>query len=128
MSNADMPLLDRAIAKAMDGRITMQTVLWAFAAATVYVPSGQDPGPDRGAMRPVYYPKGDLRLLAVFTSPDAASTVGDIAPYLVTFSGEQLLRTLPPAEGLVVNPGTALGFDIAPDGLAALRQELAEHR
>lgn len=126
MTHADVPIVDRAVRKARDGKLTMQSVLWTFAAATVYVPSGEDPGADRGGMRPVYYPNGATRMLAVFTSPDAASAITDIAPYLVAFSGEELLRTVPTNEGLVVNPGTTLGFDIAPDGLAALRQELAE--
>ncbi|MFE1665214.1 SseB family protein [Microbacterium sp. P02] len=125
MTTTDVPLLDRAIAKARDRALTMQSVLWTLAASTIYVPSGADPGPDRAGMRPVYYQNGETRMLAAFTSPDAASTLGELAPFVVAFSGEDLLRTIPVSEGLVVNPGAALGFDIAPEGLAAFRQEIA---
>jgi hypothetical protein len=102
----------------------MQSVLWAFAAATVFVPSGEEPGEDFRGFRPVYYPKGDVQMLAVFTTPDRSESVTDIAPWMVTFSGEELLRRMPASDGMVVNPGSELGFDIAPDGLAAFRQEL----
>jgi hypothetical protein len=66
-------------------------------------------------------------MLAVFTSPEAAESISEIAPYLVTFTGEQLLSTMPASDGLVMNPGTSLGFDVAPDGLQRLRDELDAH-
>ncbi|QAY59761.1 SseB family protein [Microbacterium protaetiae] len=121
---SDMPLVERALRRATTGALTMQSVMWVFAASTVYVPSGADPGADRSGMRPVYYQKGADRMLAVFTSPAAAEAVNEIAPYLVTFSGEQLLSTMPATDGLVVNPGTPVGFDVEPEGLTQLRDEL----
>ena len=117
-------VLDRAVARARDGRLTMQSVLWALAASTLYVPSGADPGPDRGGMTPLYFTKESTQMLATFTSPAAAASVSATAPFLVTFTGLELIGTMPPTDGLVVNPGTPLGFDIAPEGLAAFRQEL----
>jgi hypothetical protein len=102
----------------------MQSVLWALAASTLFVPSGADPGPDRGGMTPLYFTKESTQMLAVFTSADAAASVSATASYLVTFTGLELLGTMPATDGLVVNPGTPVGFDIAPEGLAAFRQEL----
>ncbi|WP_336626561.1 MULTISPECIES: SseB family protein [unclassified Microbacterium] len=119
------PIVDRAITRAREGRLTMQSVLWTFAAGTVYVPSGADPGPDRGGMRPVYYEVEATRMLAVFTSPDAAEVISDLAPFIVALSGEDLLTTMPSTEGIVVNPGSGSGFDVPPEGLAAFRQELS---
>lgn len=119
------PIVDRAITRAREGRLTMQSVLWTFAAGTVYVPSGADPGPDRGGMRPVYYEVEATRMLAVFTSLDAAEVISDLAPFIVAFSGEDLLTTMPSTEGIVVNPGSGSGFDVPPEGLAAFRQELS---
>lgn len=124
---SDRPLVEKAIQRAAEGSLTMQTVLWLFAASSVYVPSGADPGADRSGMRPVYYDKGADRMLAVFTSPQAAESIAEIAPYLVTFTGEQLLSTMPASDGLVMNPGTSVGFDVAPDGLQRLRDELDAH-
>ena len=125
MTDPSPSVVDLAITRARDGRLSMQSVLWSFAASTVYVPSGADPGPDRAGLRPVYYSKDGSQMLAVFTSPSGATTIGDLAQYLVTFGGAELLRTMPAADGLVVNPGSQLGFDIEPQGLAAFRQELS---
>jgi hypothetical protein len=110
------PIVDRAITRAREGRLTMQSVLWTFAAGTVYVPSGADPGPDRGGMRPVYYEVEATRMLAVFTSPDAAEVISDLAPFIVAFSGEDLLTTMPSTEGIVVNPGSGWGSTFRPRG------------
>lgn len=121
----DQPIVDRAIAGAKNGTLTMQTVLWTFAAATVCVPSGADPGPDRGGMRPVYYAKGETQMMAVFTSPVLPNSLQQLAPYLVTFAGEDVIARLPAGQGLVVNPGYPTGFEIEPAGLDRLRQELS---
>jgi len=118
-------LVERAVAQARAGRLTMQSVLWTFAASTVYVPSGADPGDDLAAFRPVYFPNGETQMLAVFTTPDGAGSLRDLAPWLVTFTGEDLIRRMPVENGLVVNPGLPDGFDIAPNGLDTLRAELA---
>jgi SseB protein N-terminal domain len=117
-------LVERAVAHARDGRLTMQSVLWTLAASTVYVPSGADPGDRLENLRPVYYPKDEQQMLAVFTTTDGAGTLGDLAPWLVTFTGEELLRRMSPTDGLVVNPGLPDGFDIPPSGLQTLRTEL----
>lgn len=102
----------------------MQSELWTLAAATVYVPSGADPGEGLENLRPVYYPKDELQMLAVFTTTEGADSLSDVAPWLVTFTGEELLRRMPAADGLVVNPGLPDGFDVPPSGLQALRVEL----
>lgn len=118
-------LVDRAVAQARAGTLTMQTVLWTFAASTVYVPSGADPGERFENFRPVYYPKDGAQMLAVFTTADAAGSLSDLAPWLATFTGADLLLRMPAENGLVVNPGLADGFDVAPAGLDTLRAELA---
>ena len=90
MTDAPPSVVDLAIARARDGRLSMQSVLWLFAASTVYVPNGANPGPDRASLRPVYYSKDGTQMLAVFTSPAGATTIGDLAHYLVSFGGADL--------------------------------------
>lgn len=126
MTDAPTPLLDRAVEHARSGRLTMQSVMWVLAGTTLFVPSGDDPGENLQGFRPVYYPRDDVQMLAVFTSPQWAEPVAQLAPWMLTFTGEELLRRMPAENGLVVNPGAPHGFDIAPDGLAAFRQELAQ--
>ena len=64
-------------------------------------------------------------MLAVFTSPEGASGLSDFAPFLVSFTGAELLQRLPASTAIVVNLRSNLGFEIPPEGLAAFRQELA---
>ena len=125
MTSDFVPLLDRAVRAARSGKLSMETVLWTFAASTICVPSGADPGVDKQGLRPVFYPKGDLKMLLVFSSPEAAKVTSDLAPFLLTTSGYELLHAMPLQSGLVVNPGTDIGFDTPPEGLAAFRAELA---
>ena len=121
-------VVELATSKARRGELPMQTLLWAFAAATVYVLSGADPGEDFRGFQPVYYPGATEQGLAVFTRPELADSVQEMAPFLVTFIGADLIRRMPPGTGLVVNAGASLGFETPAAGLAAFRQELDSAR
>ncbi len=46
-----------------------------------------------------------------------AERVSHLAPFVVAMSGSQLLLQSPATQGLVVNPGSNLGFDIEPAGM-----------
>lgn len=117
-------VLETAMARARLGQLTMQSVLWTFAASTLYVPSGADPGETFKDFQPVLLPKDDHSMVAVFTSPQEAERVGHLAPFIVAMSGSQLLLQSPATHGLVVNPGSNLGFAIEPAGIAKFRTEL----
>jgi hypothetical protein len=124
MTDARPALLDRAILRARAGGLPMQTLLWTLAASPVYVPSGGEPGDDFSGFQPVYYEREGAQMLAVFTTPDGAATLSDLAPHIVAFGGEDLLLRMPAENGLVVNPGSQVGFDVPPLGLSAFRQEI----
>ena len=119
------PLLGRGGREARSGKLWMARVLWTVAASTICGPGGGDRGVEKQGLRPVFYPKGDLKMLVVFSSPEAAKVTSDLAPFLLTTSGYELLHAMPLQSGLVVNPGTDIGFDTPPEGLAAFRAELA---
>jgi hypothetical protein len=72
----------------------------------------------------VLFPKHDHSMMAVFSSPHEAERVAHLAPFVVAMSGSQLLLQSPATQGLVVNPGSNLGFDIEPAGTAKSRTEL----
>ncbi|WP_295780684.1 SseB family protein [uncultured Microbacterium sp.] len=69
------------------------------------------------------FPKDDHSMMAVFTSPQEAERVAHLAPFVVAMSGSQLLLHCPATQDLVVNPGSNLGFDIEPAGIAKFRTE-----
>jgi hypothetical protein len=122
---SDAPVVDVAITRAQQRQLTMQTVLWTMAASTLFVPSAEDPGEDFANFRPVYFPKDGSEMLAVYSTPEAANGVAQLAPWMVTLTGSQIVRMMPRDKGLVLNPGSAQGFDIEPDGLRILREELS---
>ena len=124
MTATFVPALDKAVLAARGGKLSMQAVLWTFAASTVFVPSVADPGEDRSGLRPVYFPKGEHQMLTVFSSAEAAKATSERAPFLLTITGAELLLAMPTEAGLVLNPGTMVGFDTVPQGLAAFRAEL----
>ena len=47
MTATFVPVLDKAVLAARGGKLSMQAVLWTFAASTVFVPSVADPGEGR---------------------------------------------------------------------------------
>lgn len=71
------------------------------------------------------FPKDDHSMMAVFTSPQEAERVAHLAPFVVAMSGGQPLQQSPATQGLVVDPGSNLGFDIEPARIAKFRTELA---
>ncbi len=67
---------------------------------------------------------GGFPALAVFTAPQRAISAGvfsEVYQWGTSRVLRQLLRGVQPVLGLVVNPGTIVGFDIAPADLAELK-------
>lgn len=115
-------LVEQAILRVREGKASMQTLLWTFSASTVFIPSSVEP--KDGFFRPVFFQKDELQMYPAFTAPERVGNVASIAPWLVSFSGLELIRRIPAGDGLVVNPEAGLGFDVEPRGLASLRSEL----
>lgn len=124
---SDAPVVEIAITRARQRQLTMQTVLWTMAASTLFVPSAEEPGESFADFRPVYFPKGGIEMLAVYSTPEAAGAVSQLAPWVVTLTGSQIVRMMPRDKGLVLNPGSTEGFDIEPEGLKVLREEISVH-
>ena len=68
---------------------------------------------------------GGFPALAVFTSRDRAIAAGIHTNTFQNGAGlpfRQLLRGVQPALGLVINPGSVVGFDMKPEHVAELKQ------
>jgi len=105
--------------------LPQQAVLWTLAASLLTVPT-PDPNYDGvlAHFQPLLVRLGDHNGLVVFTDPHRMGRFAERAPQFIQLVGRDVIVSMPPDTGLVVNPETDLGFEIGWQGLAALRDEL----
>lgn len=109
------PSLTDAVQAARSGDLDFRGLLGTFVVAPVVVPSGAALDDGRGAFEPVTYAVGAVTYVAVFTTLERASSLGDMAPYATTMTGLDVLRRVRPGGGVVIDPGSADGFQIDPE-------------
>jgi hypothetical protein len=116
---ASAPLndLETVLLQARAGEVPVSRLMQMLVEAELAVPSAGEVMPDGGGFRPVLFPKEQVQMLAAFTDRSRIGTLTDLAPYCLTMKGRDLLKRMPPGCGIVINPGSTVGFDIAPDGI-----------
>jgi hypothetical protein len=80
---------------------------------------------DPGAAPMVLDRPGGFPAIAVFTAPARAIAAGihsNTYQYGKALPFRQLLRSVQPALGLVLNPGSLVGFDMKPEDVAELKE------
>jgi hypothetical protein len=115
---------ETALVDARAGNLSVQELLHEFAHTQVAVLSATEVRKDGSGFQPLLFPKEGVPMLACFTDKSRVGEYADIAPYALTMTGRDLLRRMPPDHGLVVNPGSSVGFDMPPEGIAQLVREL----
>jgi hypothetical protein len=110
--------LEHAIEKARAGQMPVADMLRMFARGPVLVPSASEVKSDGDGLMPLYLDKEGTPMVVCFTD---FARIGEearaAAPFCMQIEGEGFLRMVPPGCGLVVNPGTQIGFDMSPEGL-----------
>jgi hypothetical protein len=119
------PGLEAALAAAMAGTLGMREFLAIFAESGVILVSATDFSGEAGLFQPMMFTRDDVSQLAVFTARDRADAWSSKAPYSTTMLGRRVFEALRPGVGLVVNPGSGLGFEMAPGGIPTVLAELA---
>lgn len=120
------PGIEQSLAAAMTGDLDMGAFLLRFAHAGIIVPSQTDPA--EGPLEPlILAPQGEPRL-AVFTARDRAALFASAAPHSTVMLGKHVLEGLQPDVGLLVNPGTGLGFEMEARGVASALGAIASAR
>jgi len=117
------PGIEQSLAAAMTGELDMGAFLLRFAQAGLIVPSRAVAAE---SFEPLIFAPNDLPLLAVFTARDRAAVFAEDAPHTVIMLGRQVLEGLQPGVGLLVNPGSGLGFEMEARGVAAALGAIAE--
>ena len=118
--------LEFALAQARDGRLPIPDFLRLLLASKLAVPSATEVKADGRGLQPLVFDKQGTAMVAVFSSPERAGVFADRAPYLLYGSAAGLLRALAPDLGIVLNPTYELGFDISPQGIAAVLRDVGK--
>jgi hypothetical protein len=114
--------IERRILETRDGRGDADALIRAIAEADLFIPSAGDVQPDGGGYRPILLEQDDLSLVAVFTA--AARMEKGMAPTLMRMPGRAFFLRLPKDFGVIVNPGFEAQIIMAPEGVAALKEDL----
>lgn len=124
MKHPETPL-EHAIADARAGKLPVVDLLRVFANSPVFVPTATEVLADGSGFQPLTVEKNGAPMVACFTGFDR---MGDdarkVAPYCMQIPGGGFLQMIPGGIGLVVNPGSELGFEMSPDGLARFVAEV----
>lgn len=125
MSDAPRTVAELAIVRSREQKISPQAALWAVAASVLVVPTTTtDATTTLTDFTPVFVGRADQQFLVVFTVPERVGRFSDTAPAFIEMLGADLLTRVAPGVGVVVNPETALGFELPANGVAAIRDEL----
>ena len=110
------PGIETTLARAMAGEVNMGDFLVEFGRSPVILVSRALPSESFDPV--VFAPHGEP-LMAVFTARDRAVALAAQAPHTVVLLGRTVLEGLQPGVGLVMNPGSGLGFEMEPRGVAS---------
>ena len=109
--------LEHAILDAREGRLPVADLLRLFATTPIFIPTVTEVAPDGDGFTPLTLDKDGVAMVVCFTGIDRIGDARAAAPYCMQIPGGAFLQLLPRGIGLVVNPGSPLGFDMSPDGL-----------
>lgn len=117
-------VLERAIARAQQGTLTSATVLWTLVAGEIVFLSTGPVEPGVLPADPFLLNDGSSTFLALFTHGDRATPFLEEGRSICGVIGMHLLSRLPDGVGIVVNPGSKLGFEVPAAGVQAFVQDL----
>lgn len=111
------------LTQVQQGLGSMPDLLKSLLVAEVVVPSAAEVMDDGSGFQPLLFPKGEVQMLACFSSKELVGDFAEMAPYCLVMQGKDVLLRLPSNYGLVLNPGQKIGFDISPEGIAKIVSE-----
>jgi len=116
---------DQALSTAAPGTIDGAKLLTRFEFEQLAVPSGGPVGEHFEGFIPAIVERGGVHHLVAFSSVQRFKDEGRIGGDAITMPVREVLLRMPTDVGIVVNPGSSQGFELGPDVVATLRDELA---
>ncbi|OUE31442.1 hypothetical protein BFL35_04965 [Clavibacter michiganensis] len=117
--------LEQAIARGQAGESDMTAVLTEFINTVVVVPTATPLTPETDQLQPVLFDREGVPMLAAFTHEDRIDEkVTSVADHVATIPAAELVQAIPEGTGLVINVGTTDGFEMMPEGVAQLADDV----
>ncbi len=125
--------LERALALLVAGKMDKNAFLRLFLSSRLYILlDGEPQGNTLGCRSPMVFAASpeSPRMLALFSSPVKASAMSELFPeYRYTAMVDSLwaIHCAGPSTGIALNPGAALGFELAASGVQELKLAIEEN-
>ena len=110
----------------MDGAGRYRGVREACGAAGVVRRTGSLVTPEGSGFDPLLFDKQGTLHVAVFTDPGGVGIHSQQSPHRIRWLMLDVLRRVPGGYGVVVNPGTTLGFEISASGVGEILKDFAQ--
>ena len=115
---------DQALRTAAPGTIDGAKLLNRFAYEQLAVPSGGPVGEHFEGFIPALVQRDGSHHLVAFSSVQRFRDEGRLGGEAVAMPVREVLLRMPADVGIVINPGSSQGFELGPDAVAKLRDEL----
>ena len=115
--------LEEAIVAGKEGRISSQELVARICESELLsvgrLQDEQDPSSFQALV--LKAPEGESAVAATFTTAARVpEQIREQAPVMVKAGGEATLRSIAQGYGLAINPGSDMGLELAPEGVAAI--------
>ena len=110
----------------MEGAMPKRAFREGFVAAGVVLLGGSRVTPEGSGWDPLLFDRQGTLHVAVFTGPARVGIHSQQAPHQIRWLMLDVLRRVPGGYGVVVNPGTTLGFEISASGVGEILKDFAQ--
>jgi len=118
--------IETLLKTAMDGQLPIGLFMKAFVASEVVLLTGSLVTPDGSGFDPLLFDKQGVLHVSVFTDMSRVGFHSQQAPHTIGMLMLEVLKRVPGGYGVVINPGTSLGFEISPSGVGEILKDFAD--
>lgn len=118
--------IETLLKTAMDGQLPIGLFMKAFVASEVVLLTGSLVTPDGSGFDPLLFDKQGVLHVSVFTDMSRVGFHSQQAPHTLRMLMLDVLKRVPGGYGVVINPGTSLGFEVSPSGVGEILKDFAD--
>lgn len=118
--------IETLLKTAMDGQLPIGLFMKAFVASEVVLLTGSLVTPDGSGFDPLLFDRQGVLHVSVFTDMSRVGFHSQQAPHTIRMLMLEVLKRVPGGYGVVINPGTSLGFEISPSGVGEILKDFAD--
>ena len=126
MSETDfVPLndLEHTLSNLANGHLAFETFLKVFVDSEVFVLTATEVQADGTGLRPLLFDRDNQTRMAAFTARERTEPFKHHCRFCLQVNGGYFLRGVPQGPGIVLNPGSRLGFEVPAQGVQDIRRD-----